>query len=82
MYVQIPPPQRSKMGPQKRLGIYVRFDSPSIIKYLKPLTGDIFKARFDDCRFDETIFPALGGDKIKPEKEKNLLHGMRDHYLI
>ncbi|CAH9145347.1 unnamed protein product, partial [Cuscuta epithymum] len=26
------------------------------------MTGDLFTARFDDCHFDETIFPALGGD--------------------
>ncbi|BBN68200.1 hypothetical protein Prudu_329S000500 [Prunus dulcis] len=52
------------MGPQRRLGIYVGFDSPSIIRYLEPLTGDIFTARFADCHFDETIFPPLG--------EKNL----------
>ncbi|WP_375619079.1 hypothetical protein, partial [Bartonella sp. AC134YNZD] len=44
-------------------GIYVGFDSPSIIRYLEPLTGDIFKARFMDCHFNETIFPSLGGDK-------------------
>ena len=31
--VQVPiaPPQRTKMGPQRRLGIYIGFDSPSII---------------------------------------------------
>ena len=44
VYVPIAPPQRSKMGPQRRLGIYVGFDSPSIIRYLEPLTGDLFKA--------------------------------------
>ncbi|XP_056694866.1 uncharacterized protein [Spinacia oleracea] len=38
VYVPIAPPQRSKMGPQRRLGIYVGFDSPSIIKYLEPTT--------------------------------------------
>ena len=35
VYVLIAPPQRTKMGPQRRLGIYVGFDSPSIIKYLE-----------------------------------------------
>ncbi|KAL0376558.1 UNVERIFIED_CONTAM: hypothetical protein Scaly_0773400 [Sesamum calycinum] len=33
------------MGPQRRLGIYVGFESPSIIKYLEPMTGDQFTAR-------------------------------------
>ena len=38
VYVPIFPPQSSKIGPQRRLGIYVGFDSPTIIRYLKPLT--------------------------------------------
>jgi hypothetical protein len=67
VYVPISPPQRTKMGPQRRLGIYAGFDSPSIIRYLEPLTGDIFKARFDDCHFNETIFPPLGGEKLLSE---------------
>jgi len=45
VYVPIAPPQRTKMGPQRRLEIYIGFDSPSI-RYIEPLTGDIFKARF------------------------------------
>jgi hypothetical protein len=61
MYIQISPPQRTKMGPQRRLRIYIDFHSPSIIKYLEPLTGDIFTARFTNCQFDEIIFPILGG---------------------
>ncbi|KAL6327585.1 hypothetical protein AAG906_021876 [Vitis piasezkii] len=31
------PPQRSKLGPQRRLGIYVGFNFPSIICYLEPI---------------------------------------------
>ena len=67
--VQVPiaPPQRTKMGPQRRLRIYVGFDSPSIIRYLEPLTGDLFTARLADCHFDETSFPHLGGNKKPPE---------------
>jgi hypothetical protein len=68
VYVLISPPQRTKMGPQRRLRIYIDFHSPSIIKYLESLTGDIFTAHFDDCQFDETIFPILGGEKEKLEK--------------
>jgi hypothetical protein len=63
VYVLISPPQRTKMGPQRRLGIYIGFHSPSIIKYLEPLTGDVFTAHFADYQFDETIFPILGGKK-------------------
>ena len=62
-YVPITPPLRSKLGPQRRLGIYVGYDSPTIIRYLEPSTGDLFTARFADCHFDETVFPLLGGDK-------------------
>ncbi|GJU03270.1 hypothetical protein Tco_1113608 [Tanacetum coccineum] len=57
------------MGPQRRLGIYVGFNSPSIIKYLEPLIGNIFTTRFADCQFDETMFPILGGEIKKLEKQ-------------
>jgi hypothetical protein len=69
VYVLISPPQRTKMGPQRRLGIYIGFHSSSIIKYLEPLTRDVFTVRFADCQFDETIFPILGGEKEKLEKQ-------------
>ena len=49
--------ERTKMSPQRRRGIYVGLDFPSIIKYLEPLTGDVFNARFADCHFNETNFP-------------------------
>ncbi|KAM1084166.1 hypothetical protein ACFX19_022884 [Malus domestica] len=60
------------MGPQRRLGIYVGFDSPSIIRYLESLTGDMFTAHFADCHFDETVFPSLEGEKIVPEERQEL----------
>ena len=63
IYMPIAPPLRTKMGPQRKMGIYVGYDLPSIVRYLEPLTGDLFTARFADCQFDETIFPSLGGDK-------------------
>ena len=69
VFVPIAPPQRTKMGPQRRMGIYVGYESPSIIKYLEPSTGDLFTARFDDCHFDESIFPTLGGNEKQLEKE-------------
>ena len=67
VYVPIAPTQRTKMGPQRRIGIYVGFDSPSIIKYLEPMIGDVFRARFADCHFNETVFPQIGGEKSIPE---------------
>ena len=60
---------RTKMGPQRRLSIYVGFESPSIILYLEQLTGDLFTARFADCRFDEINFLQLGGEKKKLKSE-------------
>nr|ABA98007.1 retrotransposon protein, putative, Ty1-copia subclass [Oryza sativa Japonica Group] len=57
-----------KSGPFRKVGIYVGFKSPLIIKYLEPLTGDLFTARFADSIFDEEHFPALGGD-FKYQKE-------------
>jgi len=42
VYVPVSPPQHTKMGPQTRLRIYVGYESPSIIKYLKPTTGYSF----------------------------------------
>ena len=78
--VQVPiaPPQCTKMGPQRRSGIYIGFDSPSIIKYLEPLTGDVFIARFADCHFDEVNFLSLwggggGGDKLRKEERREII---------
>ncbi|KAL1214883.1 Retrovirus-related Pol polyprotein from transposon TNT 1-94 [Cardamine amara subsp. amara] len=57
------------MGPQRRMGIYVGYDSPTIVKYLEPTTGDLFKARYADCHFDESNYPTLGGDNNRLVKE-------------
>ena len=61
VYVPITPTHRPKLGPQCRLGIYVGFQSASIINYIEPLTGEVFTARFADCYFNEKIFPAIRG---------------------
>jgi hypothetical protein len=50
------------MGPHRKLGIYVGYESLSIIKYLELRTGDLFTARYADRIFDEEHFPALGED--------------------
>ncbi|KAJ9547136.1 hypothetical protein OSB04_019679 [Centaurea solstitialis] len=72
VYVPVAPPQRTKMGPQRRLGIYVGYESASIIKYLEPLTGDLFTARFADCHFDESEFPALEGGTKQLDNESKI----------
>jgi hypothetical protein len=50
------------MGPHRNLRIYVGYKSPSIIKYLELITGDLFTARYANCIFNEDYFPTLGGD--------------------
>ena len=72
MYIPIAPTHRTKLGPQRRLRIYISFDSPSIIKYLEPLTDDLFTTRFVVCHFDETNFLSLGKEKILSEEKREL----------
>ena len=60
--VPITPTQHTKMGLQRQLGIYVGFDYPSIIRYLEPLTYDVFTTRFEDYHFNE-CFPVIRGRK-------------------
>ena len=67
VYVPIASTQRTKMGPQRRLRIYVGFDSSSIIRYIEPLTGDIFTTHFADCNFNESVLPPLRGEKSVPK---------------
>ncbi|GJR43791.1 disease resistance CC-NBS-LRR class family protein [Tanacetum coccineum] len=69
IYVPIAPPQQTKMGPQRRLRIYVEYETICIIRYLEPLTGDVFTTRFADCHFNEEIFPSLGEEKKNHEKD-------------
>jgi hypothetical protein len=44
------------------MGIYVGFKSPSILKHLSSLTGDLFTVWFADCIFNGDHFLALDGD--------------------
>jgi hypothetical protein len=48
------------MCPHRKMGIYVRYNSSSIIKYLEPMTGDLFMTWYADCKFSEGYFLALG----------------------
>ena len=70
VYIPISSPQRTSMRPHRKLEIYVGYSSPSIIKYLEPLTGDLFTARFADCIFNEDHFPALEGELYQKECQK------------
>jgi hypothetical protein len=51
------------MSSHRRMRIYVGYQSPSILKYLEPLTGDLSTTRFADCIFNEDHFPGFRGDK-------------------
>jgi hypothetical protein len=59
VYAPISPPQCTTMGPHSKMGIYVGYHSPSIIKYLEPMTGNLFTAWYTDCIFNEDHFPTL-----------------------
>jgi uncharacterized protein YozE (UPF0346 family) len=46
------------MSPHKKMGIYVGYHFPFIIKYLEPMIRNLFTARYADCIFNEDHFPA------------------------
>ena len=56
VYVPISPPQRTSMGPHRKLGIYMGYTSSSIFKYLEPLIGDLFTTWFANYNFNEDHF--------------------------
>jgi hypothetical protein len=70
VYVPINPTKRTKLGPRRILGIYIGFESPSIIRYLDPISGKPFTAKFSNCVFDENTFPKLQ-DSEKPFNPTN-----------
>ena len=41
VWVPIPDPRRHTIGTHRQLGVYVGFDSPSVIRYLDPSTGNL-----------------------------------------
>ena len=44
----------------------MEFDSPSIIRYFVPSTGAFLKARFQNCIFEENVFPHVPCPKGTP----------------
>jgi hypothetical protein len=59
VYAPISSPQRTTMGHHRKIGIYVGYHSPSIIKFLELMIGGLFTARYADCIFNEDHFLAL-----------------------
>lgn len=52
------------MAPERRIGIYVNFESLSIIRYIELLIDNMFTAQFYYYNFNEFVSPSLGGDEI------------------
>jgi hypothetical protein len=50
------------MDPHRKMGIYMGYHSPSIIKYLEPMIGDLFTTQYTNCIFNDDHFPTLGGE--------------------
>ena len=74
VYVPLEPTHQTKLNPQPCLGIYVGFQSSSIINYIELLTGEVFTARFVNCHFNEDVFPPLGRRKANSRR-------MARHYM-
>jgi hypothetical protein len=62
IYAPISAPQCTVMGPHRKIRIYVGYHSPSIIKYVEPMTGDLFMIRYANCIFNEDHFLTLWGE--------------------
>ena len=69
-----------KDGSSNEVRIYVGYESPSIIKYLKLWTRDLFTIRFVDCHFDESIFLTLREEN--KQLEKDISWNAYYHYLV
>jgi len=47
------------------------YESPSIIKYIEPIIGDLFTIRFAYYHFHKSIFPTLGGESEQLVKKND-----------
>jgi transposase InsO family protein len=66
VWVPTAEPKRTTISKHREGGVYLGFDSPSIIRYLILATGVMHKARFQKCTFDENSFPATSSENNKP----------------
>ena len=57
VWVPRPEPLRQTISVHKEESVYIGFDSPSIIRYFVPSTGALLKAQFQNCVFEENVFP-------------------------
>ena len=68
VWVPVSDPKQNTMTPHRIRGIYLGYDSPSIIRYKLPRSDDIYKARFQNCKFIENKFP---GSQTKTDQSLN-----------
>jgi len=61
VWVPIPEPQLYTIDAHYQKGIYVGFDSPSIICYINSSIGRLLRAYFANYWFEEDIFSSLKG---------------------
>ena len=47
-------------------------DKAHPLRYLEPLTGDVFTTCFVDCHFNESVFLSLGREKSIPEERQEI----------
>ena len=66
VWVPRPEPLRQIISAHREDGVYMGFDSPSIIRYLVPSTGALLRARFQNCVF-ENVFPHVPCPKGNPD---------------
>lgn len=57
VWITVADPKIKSMEPHRIKGIYLGFDSPVIIRYKLYDRDDVYKARFQNCKFIETCFP-------------------------
>ena len=57
--VPVPKHNRNKIGPQRKDCIYLGFTSSHVIRFIDPNNGYNSLARYEDCKFDESVYPKM-----------------------
>ena len=67
VWVPRPEPLRCTISAHREEGIYMGFDSPSILKYFVPSTRALLRARFQNYVFEENVFSHVPCPKGIPD---------------
>ena len=67
VWVPRPEPLRRTIAAHREEGVYMGFDSPSILRYFVPSSRALLKARFQNCIFEENVFPYVPCPKGTPD---------------